>query len=742
MAADGGATIRVHGVAVKFPFKPYRPQVQLMTAVLGALTQSANALLESPTGTGKTLSLLCAALAWQETSRGENEIVPIGEPGAKRTAAPAHMPRIFYCTRTHLQIAQVVHELECTSYRPQMTILASREHTCIHAKASRAAKKNEACMRLLDEKNCSHYNNSKLLSRDAAFRPGGPSEIWDIEDLVTAGREHGACPYFAAREMAQRADLVFCPYNYVLSPSIRAALGIDLAGAVVIMDEAHNIEDVARDAGSTSIAADALSAIASDFASTLEHRGNKGAFSVRCMRLSDLARRMLEWIEATAEVVEFKRGHVEDPVGYAICDRAVLDAALAAWGASEAALATAAEDIRALITSTTPGAESDSGDDDDDGMNFVTRETLQLLSEVLVGVGYLVEGGGRFAGDFKLVLTSTRRGAGAGPRGAWRGRARGDGAPMLGLEIWCLNPAVVFGRLTASARSVILTSGTLAPLATFAAELGVAFGVQLECDHVVGPDQFVAAVLTHGVGGGELVATYRNTQTPAFLDTLGRTIAALCADIPAGVLVFMPSYALLRAASTRWRASGLLDELERRKRCFFEPASKQDGSFADLLAAYYAEAPAGAVLFAVYRGKASEGINFSDDNARGVLCVGIPYPSLGDAKVGAKYEFNKARAALQPGALGADAWYDTQAIRAVCQAMGRCLRHVNDRGAIILLDARYRQDRYRRLLSKWVRSALGVYTGPDLLCDRLRAFAAMHAPLAAGPAGPAALDMA
>jgi fanconi anemia group J protein len=47
------------------------------------------------------------------------------------------------------------------------------------------------------------------------------------------------CPYFAAQHMAEAAQLVFCPYNYLISPVVRRAMDIDIGGSIIILDEAQ-----------------------------------------------------------------------------------------------------------------------------------------------------------------------------------------------------------------------------------------------------------------------------------------------------------------------------------------------------------------------------------------------------------------------------------------------------------------------------------------------------------------------
>ena len=83
----------ISGVKVSFPVKAYPSQIAMMAKIINGLQRGQNSLLESPTGSGKSLALLCAALAWQRKERErvdeynravengtiEPEVVSIGE---------------------------------------------------------------------------------------------------------------------------------------------------------------------------------------------------------------------------------------------------------------------------------------------------------------------------------------------------------------------------------------------------------------------------------------------------------------------------------------------------------------------------------------------------------------------------------------------------------------------------------------------------------------------------------------
>ena len=77
-------------------------------------------------------------------------------------------------------------------------------------------------------------------------------EPYDIEDLArlpdARPTAQKGCGYLASTVLARSAHVIFAPYNYVLDPGIREGMKLTslLRNAVVIIDEAHNVEDAAR----------------------------------------------------------------------------------------------------------------------------------------------------------------------------------------------------------------------------------------------------------------------------------------------------------------------------------------------------------------------------------------------------------------------------------------------------------------------------------------------------------------
>jgi Fanconi anemia group J protein len=64
----------------------------------------------------------------------------------------------------------------------------------------------------------------------------------------------------------------------------------------------------------------------------------------------------------------------------------------------------------------------------------------------------------------------------------------------------------------------------------------------------------------------------------------------------------------------------------------------------------------GGLLLAVCRGRASEGIDFSDNNARCVITLGIPYPNVQDEEVCFKRNYNNEQNKRMPQVMNGSDW--------------------------------------------------------------------------------------
>ena len=112
---------------------------------------------------------------------------------------------------------------------------------------------------------------------------------------------------------------------------------------------------------------------------------------------------------------------------------------------------------------------------------------------------------------------------------------------------------------------------------------------------------------------------------------MGETIFKITEITPGGILLFFPSYQMLLKYYDAWDHCGLLKRFERLKGIYQEPRDSSHYKF--VISAFYKDVyRRGAIMFAVCRGKISEGLDFSDDAARCVILIGVPYPMVMDPK--------------------------------------------------------------------------------------------------------------
>ncbi|CAI0381661.1 unnamed protein product [Linum tenue] len=752
----------VGGISVEFPYQPYGTQLAFMGRVISTLERAqreghCHALLESPTGTGKSLSLLCSTLAWQQTQKLKNQyanltlsepdpeamiypnpiighgggFVPETKPSrnllagvteSTSQAAPSSKaqqmklaPTIFYASRTHSQISQVVREYRKTGYRVPMAILASRKRYCTNETVNRSGNIDEKCKLLTKnpEGGCSYFKNVEKLKDHASLQKGGCHEVHDIEDLVKVGNVVEGCPYYAARLMAEKAQLVFCPYSYVINPIVRRAMDIDIQGAILVLDEAHNIEDIARDAVSVDLNEDALQKLQTELRQVCS--GDAMIYQPLYKMTQDL----LSWMErkksklemrefqqfyscwtgdqALRELQEANITQLSFPILLDCAQKTIKDA-------------TVKEAKFALLS----------------GMSVTTLEGL------FSALKYFFSRNGSHISDYQLAVQRTVKKDTKNVVTGWTHT----------FSLWCLNPAVVFKEITDLSLSVILTSGTLSPMNSFPSELGVNFGTCIEAPHVVNiKSQVWTAVISSSYEKYPLNASYKTASTFAFQDALGKSLEEILKVVPAGSLVFFPSYSMMGKLCKRWQETGQWSKLHAQKSLFVEPRGGNQEEFDSLLKGYYKSVSGsekvpdrtkkgnkkadikknGGAFLAVCRGKVSEGIDFSDDNARVVIIVGIPFPNINDVKVHLKKKYNDTFKSTK-NLISGNEWYCHQAFRALNQAAGRCIRHKNDYGAIILLDERYQEERNLAYISKWLRKSIQHHDSFDDALEGLKRF--------------------
>lgn len=696
--------LTIDDIPVSFPFLPYRVQEIYMEKVIKALRSGSTALLESPTGTGKTLCLLCATLAWAEH---EKSYLKNSTHGTSMNLESK--PQIIYCSRTHSQLSQVIQELKSSPYSAvKGALLGSKEHFCVHREVSQLSHsglRNHACMSLRAENSCRYFSALRSSVKCSALQS---EEILDMEELVQRGKTKVFCPYYLEREVAVNADIIFMPYNYVVDSTLRKQLPFGFKkNCVLIIDEAHNLPSLLSAGGSINLSALSLATAIQDCSRciamiTLEQertlkQGNETKVSENDAAALKIVLKRLEDLIAAVNFSETTSKEVfpSNP------SREVVRAGSYMYTFLEMAM------ITSDIYTGTAGVL---------GMSSIMAEMIKILQRSdktpkgLVAVYSFLENifNGKDTEDLssvKFVIQEHQETVGEQKKRTSRT-----------LGFWRLD-SLELRRIQQEAYALILTSGTLSPMEHFAAELNIRCDIQLHGSHVIEKHQLMASILCKGPSGERLNSSFSYRGSSDYLFALGMALQNISRHVPGGTLIFFPSYSSLYSAVDFWRSGGkegkktvwaLLCEC---RPVFMEPIENSD--LAGVVQKFKESAETrggGAILLAVCRGKISEGVNFSDRHGRCVVVTGIPYPNCADLFVRLKRKYLSEIAAHRPKVQGkfftGDDWYRTEAMRAVGQCVGRAIRHRNDYGALVFADERF-QD-LKCCLPEWIHPSLSL----------------------------------
>ncbi|XP_068133761.1 ATP-dependent DNA helicase DDX11 isoform X2 [Hyperolius riggenbachi] len=568
-----------------------------------------------------------------------------------------HVTKIYYCSRTHSQLSQFVHELQKSPFgkETRLVSLGSRQNMCVNDEVRRLGTVqliNDRCMEMQKSKHekkgeepegkkkrgsrvtCPFYNYEQMLFlRDEVL-----VEVKDIEQLVSQAREVKACPYYATRYAIPAAQLVVLPYQMLLHDSTRRASGIKLKDQVVIIDEAHNLIDTITGIYSCQVTGAQLCQAHSQLAQYMErYRTRLKAKNLMYIKqilfllekfvvaLGGNMKQNPNFQKVSQEGTSLKSindflffSQVDNINLFKVqryCMRSMISRKLFGFmekfrGSEVGApikenqkpggLQQFLQHLNQKSPAEAVGAPEDGGESSN------TRSASPLMQ---------IEG-------FLSALTNTNQ------DGRIIIQLQGTVA-QSSLKFLMLNPAVHFAEVLKECRSVIIAGGTMQPVADFKQQLLASAGLspdriaEFSCGHVIPSENILPIVLCNGPTNQQLEFTYQKRDLPEMMDETGRILVNLSNVVPGGLVCFFPSYDYQKLILDHWEKTGQLKRLSAKKKIFQEPkkASQVEQVLSEYsrcikLSSQSVGPVTGALLFSVVGGKMSEGINFSDDLGR------------------------------------------------------------------------------------------------------------------------------
>uniref|UniRef100_A0A4W2GQJ1 DEAD/H-box helicase 11 n=1 Tax=Bos indicus x Bos taurus TaxID=30522 RepID=A0A4W2GQJ1_BOBOX len=641
-------------------------------------------------------------LVLAEYESDEEKGVPSGVDMDEDDLDEEHVTKIYYCSRTHSQLAQFVHEVQKSPFGQdtRLVSLGSRQNLCVNGDVRKLGSVqliNDRCVEMQRSKHerksiteeeeptrrrrrqepratCPFYSYERLqLLRDEVL-----AGVKDVEQLVALGEEAQACPYYGGRFAIPAAQLVVLPYQMLLHAPTRQAAGIRLQGQVVVIDEAHNLIDTITNIHSVEVRGSQLCQAHSQLLQYTERYG-KRLKAKNLMYIKQLLYLLEKFVavlggnikqnpntqslsQAGTELKTINdflfQSKIDNINLFKVrryCEKSKISRKLLGFTERYGAVLVPSMEqpklsgFQDFLQSLQPGAMAAPAAPVEVGEDRSPRPASPLMH---------VEG-------FLEALTTANQ----------DGRvilSRQGSLSQSSLKFLLLNPAVHFAQVVKECRAVVIAGGTMQPVSDFREQLLAGAGVEAErvvefsCGHVIPPDHILPLIICSGPSNQMLDFTYQKRGLPQMIFQEPR------------------------------KANRVEQVLLEYSRCIKHCGQAQGTE-------------TGALLLSVVGGKMSEGINFSDDLGRCVVMVGMPYPNIMSPELQEKMAYLDQTLPRGPGqARPGKVLVENLCMKAVNQSIGRAIRHQKDFASIVLLDQRYASPAIQAKLPAWIRDRVEV----------------------------------
>jgi len=250
------------------------------------------------------------------------------------------------------------------------------------------------------------------------------------------------------------------------------------------------------------------------------------------------------------------------------------------------------------------------------------------------------------------------------------------------LKMFCMNPSSLLKQMGRGFRAHVFFSATLSPLNYYMDMLGAGeedYSITLGSPFA--KEQWEVEIIP---------LSTRYADREATKERLSAKLRATVDKRPGNYLFFFPSYAYMNAVYEVFMEGAA--DAESGNRTLLQTPDMAEEERERFLDTFVAGQEGSLIGFAVMGGIFSEGIDLVGDRLTGVAVIGTGMPKLG-------LEPNLISGYFaEEGKNGFDYAYVYPGINKVLQAGGRLIRSESDRGVLLLIDDRYLEPRYARLL--------------------------------------------